>query len=92
LESEKTLEKKLGERVHALGGWSLKFLPFIVAGLPDRICLFPGGRVAFAEIKTTGQKLRPVQEAVIRKLERLGFEVYIIDCTDNINELIDDFT
>lgn len=88
IESEKTLEKKLGTKVKELGGWSLKFTSTFISGLPDRIVLMPGGRIFFAEIKTTKQKPRKIQLLMHRKLQALGFKVYVIDTTEQINEIL----
>lgn len=89
IESEKALEKKLNKLVEAiLKGWSLKLLPFNIAGLPDRLVLLPGGIVFFAEIKTTGRPLRPIQKIVINKIRKLGFNVYEIDNSKTLNEII----
>lgn len=90
-ESEKVLEKKLAERVKAVGGWAIKLVPQFITGLPDRLCLFPGGKVAFAEIKTTGEKPRKIQNMVMKKLIRLGFDVRVIDRSEEIEKLIKDY-
>lgn len=87
-ESEKTLEVKFNNHVKRLGGWSIKLLPFLVRGLPDRIALLPGGKIVFAEIKTTGEKPRKTQLLVIDKIRKLGFKVFIIDNTESLNECL----
>lgn len=88
-ESEKRLELKLGIKIKELGGWSIKLLPYIIRGLPDRLCLLPGGRVFFAEIKTTGEKPNKNQNLIIAKLRSLGFPVYVIDNSEYLNEIIE---
>ena len=87
-ESEKTLERKFNKGIKALGGWAIKFLPFEVAGLPDRIALLPGGVVFFAEIKTTGEKASKIQNHQHKKLRGLGFEVYVIDNSHFLNQIL----
>lgn len=88
IESEKTLERSLKRNVEeGLKGWCLKLLSAHITGLPDRICLLPGGRVFFAEIKTTGEKPKKIQLWVHDKLRSLGFEVYIIDSSEVIKEV-----
>ena len=52
--SEKVLEAELRERCKALGWMCIKLTSQYQRGLPDRLILMPGGRVCFAEIKTTG--------------------------------------
>lgn len=59
--------------------------------MPDRLLLFPGGRVAFAEVKTPGEKPEPIQKAVIRKLIKLGFRVYVVDSLEIINQIIREY-
>lgn len=88
IESEKLIERKLIRRVKEIGGWCIKLLPTYISGIPDRLCLFPGSRLVFVETKTTGQKIRKIQEAIHSKLRSLGFEVLIIDSTKQIEELI----
>lgn len=91
IQSEKKIEKALDKKINDLGGWSLKLLPFLVSGLPDRLCLLPGGRVFFAETKTTRQKLRPRQKIVCDKLRRLGFKVYVIDTKEEIAQILKEY-
>ena len=88
IESEKKLEKYLADQTKQSGGWSFKLLSTHVTGLPDRICLFPGGKVFFAEMKTTGKKPTKMQELIGNKIRRLGFEVLVLDNTNSINEII----
>ena len=83
--SEKKLEKRLSSEVKALGGWSIKLPAYIVRGLPDRLLLMPGARAYFAEIKTTGEDLTPVQKLVRSKIEALGFKVYKIDSDEALS-------
>src|SRR5690606_39870147 len=75
IESEKDLERKLNRGVKKLLGLTFKFVPLFVAGIPDRICLLPGGRIFFAEIKTTKQKPKKLQLFWHAKLRKLGFRV-----------------
>lgn len=89
--TEKYIEKKFNEAVKKAGGWSLKFLPYFVAGLPDRIALFPGGKIFFAELKAPGKEPSIVQLLVHKKLIKLGFRVEVIDNLEQINLLIKDY-
>jgi hypothetical protein len=91
IEKEKILEKKLSMEIEKLGGWSLKLLSTHVTGLPDRMCLLPGGRVFFAEVKTTKEKPKRIQIWVHNKIRALGFRVEIIDQSEKIKELIRDY-
>ncbi len=88
--NEKYIEKKLREAVKSSGGRALKFVSPGLDGVPDRLVLMPGGCVAFAETKTPGKKLRPLQELRKKQLESLGFKVYVIDDVGKIGEMIDE--
>lgn len=77
LESE--LEKKFTFAVKRMGGLPLKFVSPNCRGVPDRLVLFPGGVITFAEIKRPGGKLRKLQEYRKKELENLGFRVWVID-------------
>jgi hypothetical protein len=44
---------------------------------PDRICLLPGGRTVFVELKRPGETLGPGQARAANKLRKLGFECYV---------------
>lgn len=91
IESEKKLERKLSETVKNMGGMSFKFVPLHIAGIPDRICLLPGGRIFFAEIKTTKEKPKKLQLIMYIKLTKLGFKVYIVDKSEDIKAIENDF-
>lgn len=82
IQSEKVIERKLVELVKANGGMCIKLLCDQLMGLPDRLCLFPGGKVAFVEVKTTGKKPRPVQVYMHDRLRALGFKVEVIDTVE----------
>lgn len=91
-ESEKTLDLSLKRCVEQqLKGWHIKLSSLHITGLPDRICLLPRGRLFFAEIKTTGQKPRKIQLWVHTKLRNLGFSVWVVDSTEIINQIREDY-
>ena len=79
MNKEKTIEKKLRERVKKAGGLAIKFFVLSFTGFPDRIVLMPGARIWFVELKSEGKKLSPRQAIVIGMLRKLGFEVWVID-------------
>lgn len=91
IESEKDLERKLNQGVKKLLGLSFKFIPSLVAGIPDRICLLPGGRIFFAEIKTTKQKPNRLQKYWHLKLRKLGFRVEVIDTSEQIEKILKEY-
>lgn len=84
---EAKIENKLKIKIENIGGKCLKFVSPGTAGVPDRICLFPGGRVLFVETKAPGKKPRPLQKKRHEELKRMGFKVYIADTEDDINEI-----
>jgi len=73
-----------------MGGIAPKFVSSSYDGLPDRLVLLPGGRLAFVELKAPGKRLRPLQEKRKRQLEALGFWVYCIDSPEQIGEILDE--
>lgn len=90
MKCEKEIEQKLRLSVKAHGGLALKFTSPGFDGMPDRLLLFPKGKIAFAELKSPGKKPRPLQLSRHRLLRRLGFMVYVIDCTEQIGGVIDE--
>lgn len=92
IESEKTLERRLKSSVEKdLGGLCLKLLSTHFTGLPDRLCLIPGGLLFFAEIKTTRKNPKKIQILVHNTLRALGFRVETIDSSDQIKKIIADY-
>ena len=71
-----------------MGGLALKFISPGYDGVPDRIVLFPGGRIAFVEVKAPGKTLRPLQVRRKRQLESLGFKVCVLDNPGQIEEIL----
>lgn len=87
---ERSIEKKLAEKMRQSGGIAIKFTSPSFSGLPDRLLLAPGGRMAFAEIKAPGKTPRSLQASRHRMLRELGFRVYVIDTLEAIDEVIKD--
>ena len=88
--AEKEIEKKFSSAVKDLGGLAMKFVSPGFSGVPDRVVLLPGGRIAFVELKAPGKKMRPLQVKRKRQLEVLGFSVYCIDNTEMIGGVLDE--
>lgn len=86
--SEKTLEKNLRERVKKSGGIALKFHCLSFTGMPDRMVLLPKGRIYFVELKSEGKKPSDRQKVVHELLSRLGFEVFVIDNDEKLNNFL----
>ena len=88
LESE--VEKTLITEVKKRGGLALKFISPGISGVPDRLILIKGGKLAFVELKAPGKKMRPIQIKRKRQLESLGFVVYCIDQKEQIGGVLDE--
>ena len=86
--NEKIIERKLVKTAKNMGGLALKFISPGYDGVPDRIVLFPGGRIAFVEVKAPGKTLRPLQVRRKKQLESLGFKVYVLDAAEQIYEIL----
>lgn len=39
-----------------MGGWAVKFSSPGLDGMPDRLVLFPGGKLGFVELKAPGKR------------------------------------
>lgn len=87
---EKTIEQKFRAAVKAVGGLALKFTSPGFDGVPDRLALLPGGKMAFVEVKAPREKPRPLQLARHRLLRRLGFRVYVLDEESQIGGIVDE--
>lgn len=85
---EKTVESKLVKAVKAMGGLAPKFISPGLDGVPDRLVLLPGGKMAFIELKAPDKKLRPLQVRRKRQLESLGFLVYCMDRPEQIGVIL----
>jgi len=55
---------------------------------PDRICLLPGGRCVFVELKRPGKDLREEQVRAAKRLHDLGFECYFADSRASVDALV----
>jgi VRR-NUC domain. len=86
---EKTIERKLAVTVKKMGGICPKFVSPGLDGMPDRLVLLPGGRLAFVEVKAPGKKPQPLQMVRHEMLKRLGFAVYVLDDVEKIGEMLD---
>ena len=82
---ERDIEAHLREGVKHLGGWYLKFVTPGFTGVPDRIVIMPGGRIAFVELKRPGQKERQRQAFVQARLRKMGCKVFsAVDGMDRV--------
>lgn len=87
---ESAIERKLVTEAVKRGGFAPKFVSPGLDGVPDRLLLFPGGRLAFVEVKAPGKKPRPLQRRRIEQLTALGFRVFVLDRKEQIGEILDE--
>ncbi len=87
---EKFLEQKLVRAIKNTGGVAPKFVSPGFDGMPDRIVLLPGGKIAFVEVKAPGKKLRPLQVVRHGMLQRLGFRVFVLDSENQIGGILNE--
>lgn len=85
---ETTVEQNICRQVKALGGVAWKWVSPGRSGVPDRICILPGGRIIFVELKRPGLvDGRSVQQKkVFRILAGLGCLVWRIDSVEQFRQ------
>lgn len=86
---ERDLEALLVKLVKQAGGKAYKFISG-ENGVPDRICIFPGGKIVFVEMKTATGKLSKMQEYQHRKLRFLGCEVVVLRSKESVHRFVID--
>jgi len=87
---EKQVEQKLVRAVKARGGICPKFVSPGFDGMPDRIVLLPGRHFGFVEVKAPGEAPRPLQVSRHRLMNKLGFQVYVLDDPEKIGGILDE--
>jgi len=86
--NERELERHLVNAVRQSGGIAPKFVSPGYDGMPDRIILLPGGRIAFVEVKAMGRKPRLLQLHRHEMLKQLGFKVFVLDDGEQITPML----
>ena len=87
---EKVIEQKLVSEVKRRGGICPKWVSPGFDGMPDRIVFLPGRHFGLVEVKTPGERPRPLQVSRHRLLMRLGFLVYVLDGPEKIGGILDE--
>lgn len=86
---EKSIENILRKAVEDEGGVCLKWTCPGHRGVPDRMILFPGGIIAFVELKRPGAKVKAggLQEWWREKIQSLGFLCYEISDAEHAKNI-----
>ena len=85
---EKQIESKLVNAVRDAGGMCPKLVSPGTDGMPDRMVLLPGCRIAFVEVKAPGKEPRQLQIYRHEQLRSLGFPVFVLDDPERISEIL----
>ncbi len=86
---ESSIESYLCKQVHEqLNGRAYKFNSPGYMGVPDRLCLLPGGVMFFCEVKRFRGALSPLQKDELETLVSWGFNTYVIRSKANVDKLI----
>lgn len=78
MDRERDVEKWLKKEIEGLGGEFWKFISPGRDGVPDRIAMFPDGRLVFVELKTTKGKPTKIQRYQIGVLLAMRRQVCIV--------------
>lgn len=81
---EVNLESKLVHEVEKRGGLCWKFTSPGTVGVPDRVVVAPGGKIAFVEMKAPEGKLRPIQRKRANELKERGASWYLLKSNQDI--------
>ncbi|MDR5772108.1 MULTISPECIES: VRR-NUC domain-containing protein [unclassified Caballeronia] len=88
---EKDVEAYLVARMQDMGGLAIKFISPGRRNVPDRIVIFPSGKIVFVELKATGKTPNDAQIREHARLRRLNCAVYgCIDSKSAVDRMIED--
>ena len=87
---EKDIEKWLGTQVTNMGCPYYKFVSPGNRGVPDRIIVVPPGFAIFVELKTDKGRISAIQEAQIKRLQRVGAPVRVVKGRADAERLVAD--
>lgn len=82
---ERSIEHYFVNECKRAGWWCVKFLPFSLNGMPDRVVLMPGAKAVWVELKRPGAKPRKLQLKMHGRLRAYGFEVHTISSREGVN-------
>jgi hypothetical protein len=85
---EGRIEAYLKQQVERTGG-SIRKLAWVGRrGAPDRLIWWPGPSFAFVEVKAANGKLSTLQEREIGRLRAAGFQVAVVFCKEDVDEVV----
>lgn len=87
---EKQVEQRLVKAVRAAGGICPKLVSPGMDGMPDRLLLMPGARMAFVEVKAPGKEPHPLQTHRHQQLRALGFPVFVLDDPEKVPWILEE--
>jgi len=90
--TEAELERKLVDKVKKLGGRAFKFISPGNSGVPDRLIVLPGNKIAFAELKSPenkSAKLSKLQKCQIQFLRDLDCDVEVLRTESQVDAFIE---
>lgn len=78
MERERDIESRLRKQIEDMGGLFWKFTSPGNDGVPDRIAIFPDGRIVFVELKTARGVVSRIQSYQISRLVTMHQQVCIV--------------
>lgn len=86
---EAEVERFLKEEIEKLGGKCFKWVSPGQRGVPDRICILPGGRIVFAEVKVEkGGVVSGMQKYMHKILTGLGCRVFLLTGKPSVVKMV----
>jgi Holliday junction resolvase len=86
---ESGLQKIIIKKLRACGILAMKFDSTSTSGVPDLICIGPGG-VFFIEVKTPRGVVSEIQKDVHREMRAFGAHVYVVRKVEEIEPIVQD--
>lgn len=87
---EKDLEKQLVKHVEKAGGLCWKFTSPGTVGVPDRVCILPGGKVVFVEMKQQFGRLANIQKYRLEQLQARGCDARVVKGEKQLKEFLEE--
>jgi hypothetical protein len=90
---EKQIETYFIRRVKMAGALNRKIQYVMINGCPDRLVIFPGGKVCFVELKkpkntTAAGALSRIQQAEHERMAAVGVKVVVLSTRDDVDRFI----